>query len=240
MKICLAQTKSLKGAIRDNIQNHLQIIEQAIELDSDLIVFPELSITSYEPSLAIRLARTVEDAIFDPFEHLASQHKITIGIGMPIQTVGGVHISMLIFQPSNKRLVYSKQFLHADEEPYFKSGDQQIYLNIKGKKIAIGICYETLQKQHFLNANENGATIYIASVAKSQTGINKANLYFPQIAKEYKTPILMANAVGYCDDFLSAGQSAVWNEKGVLEDKLDNEKQGILIFDTEKKNATER
>ncbi|OJJ14867.1 hypothetical protein BKI52_40640 [marine bacterium AO1-C] len=236
MKICIAQTQSLKGKVHENIQNHLKVIEQAIKLDSDLIVFPELSITGYEPELAKALACEVNDEIFNPFQALADQHGITIGAGMPTKAKDnseGINISMLIFQPNKARLVYSKRLLHEDELPYFVSGHQQPFLNIQGKKIALGICYETLQRAHFVNAAENNADIYIASVAKPDRGVNKAFVHFPSITREFNTPILMSNCVGYCDNFLSNGQSSVWNNQGELMGQLDQENQGILIYDTD-------
>ncbi len=233
MKICIAQTQSVKGRVQENIQNHLHIIERAINLDTDLIIFPELSITGYEPNLAKELATDVENVIFTPFQALSDKNEITIGIGMPTNAIHGINISMLIFQPHKDRLVYSKQILHSDEFPYFIGGTHQTFLNIKEKKIAIGICYETLQREHFLNAQQNDADIYVASVAKPKVGIEKAYLYFPQIAKEFNTPILMCNSVGFCDNFRSLGQSAVWNKNGELMAKLDGENQGILIYNTE-------
>jgi ribosomal protein S18 acetylase RimI-like enzyme len=151
---------------------------------------------------------------------------------MPTNSINGINISMLIFQPKQKRVVYSKQILHIDELPYFVCGNDQTILNIKGKKIAIGICYETLQREHFLNVNKMGADIYIASVAKPKGGIEKANKHFPNIAREFSIPVLMPNCVGYCDNFMSVGQSAVWNENGELIEQLDSENQGIIIYDT--------
>ena len=237
MKICIAQTKSEKGKVQENIQNHLRIVERAIKSNADLIIFPELSITNYEPDLAKELSTDIENNIFNPFQELSDNNEITIGIGMPTNSTRGINISMLIFQSNKKRLVYSKQMLHSDELPYFVCGNDQIILNIKGKNIAIGICYETLQREHFLNTNKKGADIYIASVAKSKDGIEKAYKYFPKIAREFNTPILMANCVGYCDNFKSIGKSAVWNKNGELIEQLDSENQGILIFNTENELA---
>jgi predicted amidohydrolase/ribosomal protein S18 acetylase RimI-like enzyme len=237
MKICIAQTHSLKGNIQKNIDNHIAMIRKGIDFQADLIVFPELSITGYEPELAEKLACDSDDSIFDCFEDLAAQNEITIGVGMPTNTEDGINISLLIFQPNQKRITYSKQLLHTDELPFFKCGNRQVYVTIKNKKIAFGICYETLQEEHFRNAHKNGADIYIASVAKSQNGIDKTYAYFPTVAKTFQMPILMANAVGYCDNFLSIGQSAVWNEKGELVGQLDGQNQGFLIFDTELKSV---
>ena len=233
MKICIAQTKSEKGKVQENILNHLLIIESAIKSNSDLIIFPELSITNYEPDLAKELATNIENNIFNQFQELSNKNEITIGIGMPTRVSNGTNISMLIFQANKESVIYSKQILHSDELPYFVCGNEQIILTLKGKKIAIGICYETLQREHFLNTNQKGADIYIASVAKPKGGIEKAYKHFPKIAREFSTPILMSNCVGYCDNFMSVGQSAIWNKNGELIKQLDSENQGILIYDTE-------
>ncbi|WP_157691849.1 GNAT family N-acetyltransferase [Polaribacter sp. KT25b] len=233
MKICIAQTKSQKGKAKENIQNHLRIIELGVKSNTDLIIFPELSITNYEPNLAKELTTEIENSIFNLFQELSNNNDVTIGIGMPTKANDGIKISMLIFQPNEKRVVYSKQMLHSDELPYFVCGNDQVILNIKEKKIAIGICFETLQSEHFLNANKEGADIYIASVAKPKGGIEKAYKHFPKIAREFSTPILMSNCIGNCHNFISVGQSAVWNKNGKLIEHLDSENQGILIYDTE-------
>ncbi len=233
MKICVAQIKSLKGNIQENIKNHIEIIERAIKLGANLIIFPELSITSYEPSLAKELATNKEDTIFNPFQKLSNNNNITIGIGMPINSDDGVNISMLIFQPNKERITYSKQILHSDELPYFTSGTKQTYINIEENKIAVGICYETLQKEHFLKTQQKGADIYIASVAKSKKGIERAYKHFSGISNEFQTPILMSNSIGFCDNFLTVGKSAVWNKKGQLMAQLDTKNEGLIIYDIE-------
>ncbi|HYD91462.1 MAG TPA: nitrilase-related carbon-nitrogen hydrolase, partial [Flavobacterium sp.] len=58
MKIAIAQTRSEKGDITKNIDKHLRFTTSAIENSAALIVFPELSLTNYEPELAQALATT--------------------------------------------------------------------------------------------------------------------------------------------------------------------------------------
>lgn len=236
MRISVAQTKSKKGKIQANIQNHLEVINRAIKSKPDLIIFPELSVTNYEPELAKELATDLEDNIFNPFQDISDKNQLIIGIGMPTNSVDGINISMLIFRPNQKRTIYSKGLLHSDEIPYFVSNNNQPILKIKGIKVAFGICYETLQREHFVKAKENGAEVYIASVAKPDKGTEKAYLHFASIAKEFNTPILMSNSIGYCDNFLSNGLSAVWNHHGQLIGQLDNKSQGIITYDTETEN----
>ncbi|MEL6484082.1 MAG: carbon-nitrogen hydrolase family protein [Bacteroidota bacterium] len=233
MKIGIAQIQSKKGDVTHNIGHHLDYIKLAADNEVDFIVFPELSITGYEPTLAKQLATTIEDELFDPFQELSEASKIAIGVGMPTHGTEGIHISMLLFQPKKQRLVYSKKILHEDELPFFTSGFHQPSLSIKETEIALGICYETLQRSHFVEAKANGAHIYVASVAKADHGASKAYLHFPSIAKEFQTPIVMCNAVGICDDFVCNGQSAVWNSEGELLGQLDTQTEGMLIYDTE-------
>ncbi|MEM6378886.1 MAG: carbon-nitrogen hydrolase family protein [Bacteroidota bacterium] len=233
MKICLAQTQSQKGNIQENIRNHLRFVDSAIDANADLIVFPELSITGYEPELAEALAVNINDEIFNPFQYFADRNDIVIGVGMPTRATNGIHISMIIFQPQKGRAVYSKHLLHEDELPYFVPAPQQAIFKIKGKRIGLGICYETLQRSHFEHAVENGADLYVASVAKPDRGVSKAYLHFPTTAMEFGIPVLMVNCVGYCDNFLSNGKSSVWNSKGVLLGQLNDNLQGYMVYDTE-------
>ncbi len=233
MKICVAQTKSEKGNIRNNIKNHKKWIEIAVSKSADLIVFPELSLTGYEPELAKELATEQNDTGLDGFQEVSDLNKIVIGVGLPTKSESGILISIVIFQPNRPRQTYSKQKLHSDEKPYFIEGCEQHILTIKDKKIALAICYESLQPEHSKNVKEMGAELYIASVAKSQDGIEKAASHFSKIANKYSMPVLMSNCIGCCDNFESVGQSSVWDEYGVLIGKLDGKIEGILIYDTE-------
>ena len=51
MRICVAQSKPIKEDIVANIEQHKKFIHLAIYSKADVIVFPELSITGYEPTL---------------------------------------------------------------------------------------------------------------------------------------------------------------------------------------------
>lgn len=167
MKIGIAQTKSVKGDINENIAQHKKWITLAIDHQVNSIFFPELSLTGYEPTLAKALAANVADKAFDDFQEISTANNITIAVGMPTNTTAGIHISMLIFQPNGVRQTYSKQQLHADELPYFIAGHKQLILTVAHCKIAPAICFESLQTNHASQAAKLGAAYYVASVAKS-------------------------------------------------------------------------
>lgn len=233
MKISIAQTKSITGNIFENIETHKKLIHLAITYKADAIFFPELSLTGYEPGLAKDLATNQDHSKFDDFQTISDTSKITIGIGVPTKTHSGIQISMIIFQPDRPRQTYSKQQLHADELPYFVNGEKQIILTVNNTNIAPAICYESLQIDHSENASKLGAEIYVASVAKSQNGINKAMTHYPAVAKKFAMTVLMSNCVGYCDNFESVGNSSVWTKEGLLLAQLDAKNEGLLIYNSE-------
>jgi len=233
MNIAIAQIKSLKGDISSNIEKHIKCIELAHSVKANAIFFPELSLTGYDAQLAKNFAATPEDTRFEVFQQLSDQKQITIGVGVPTITKNGIKISMIIFQPNAARITYSKQFLHEDEFSYFEKGDEQIIIPIENKKVIPAICYESLQINHTNNAIKLGGEIYLASVADSQKGVDKAFTYYPEIAKKFSIPVLMSNCIGECDTFVSVGCSAVWSKEGIVLDQLDNKNEGILVFNAE-------
>ena len=237
MNIAIAQLKPEKGNIPHNIATHTNCINKAVSLQARVILFPELSLTGYEPALANELAMTVDDKRLDVFNLLSDAENITICVGFPARTNAGIQIGMLIFQPRKKRTLYAKQLLHADEMPYFTAGTKQVIIDTDDVHIAPAICYESLQPTHAASAKQLGAGVYAASVAKSQPGIDKAYKYYRGLAKLYTMPVLMSNCVGFCDNFESVGSSAVWNVKGELVAALGKSEEGIIVFDNVKETA---
>jgi predicted amidohydrolase len=132
---------------------------------------------------------------------------------------------------------YSKQTLHEDELPYFICGKEQLFITENGSKIAPAICYESLLMPHAEHAYRSGSNIYIASVAKSKAGVEKAFKHFPEIAAKFEMIVLMANSTGPSDNFESAGKTSIWNSKGQLVGQLDDNSEGILIIDTATENV---
>jgi predicted amidohydrolase len=238
MKIGVAQTRPVTGDIPANIEYHKTFIALAAMNGADAIIFPELSLTGYEPSLAKELATDATDNRFDPFQQLSDTKQITIGVGVPTKSASGIHISMVLFQPNKPLQVNSKKYLHADEDPFFISGDNISGLVIKETPIALAICYEISIPQHAENASTSGAQVYIASVAKTVKGVEKAWTGLSDIAGKYGMIVLMSNSVGMCEDGECDGRSAVWNNKGALLGELNDMDEGILILDTTTQTVT--
>src|SRR5262245_25865513 len=233
MKICAVQTRPIAGDMQGNIANHKQWIERAVADGAELVIFPELSLTGYEPTLAKELATEQDDVRFDDFQALSDANGITIGIGVPTKNEQGICISMLLFQPHTARRVYSKSYLHPDEEAFFVRGRSSPHLRVNHMNIALAICYEISVAEHMESTLRSGPRVYFASVAKFVSGINKAIERLSKVAADCAMPVLMANCVGFSDGSQCAGKTSVWNKRGALIGQLNDADEGMLIFNTE-------
>lgn len=231
MKIAAAQLQSVPGDIAANTVKHLVMIDRAADMGADVVFFPELSLTGYEPALSGSLAMSLADARLDVFQATADQNELLIGLGLPLAGEQGVQIGMAWFTPGQPRQAYAKQFLHPDEEPYFVVGDSSLMLEWGGQKLAPAICYESLLDVHIGSVVAGGADIYLASVAKDLKGVRQAAVHYSDISKRRGIPVIMANSVGSCDDFVAAGLSGAWRPTCGSSIQLDQDSNGVVLFD---------
>lgn len=238
MKICAVQYKPIPGAFSTNLEKHLALLDIAASLGAEVIFFPELSLTGYEPRLAKELADQRLGARLQAVQLFADKNGVTIGVGLPNLTSAGVEIAMIWHSPYKSSQKYAKQHLHSDELPYFAPAEGQLALNINDEMLVPAICYESLLDEHARRAGDLGADAYLASVAKSARGVEKAMSHYPAIARRFGMFVLMANSVGPSDDFLSNGNSAAWSRDGCLLAQLDAESEGFVILDTVNSSAT--
>ena len=95
MKVCAAQFRPIAGDFETNRTKHLELIELAVIQRADVLFFPELSLTGFEPRLADSLAIEVDDHRLDLFQECSDNHNLIIGVGMPIIAGFDVYIGMV-------------------------------------------------------------------------------------------------------------------------------------------------
>ena len=109
--IAAAQSRSVPGDIDVNIERHLQFLHVAADHAVGLIVFPELSLTGYESTLAKHLAMTPRDERLRPLDETVVGAPLAAGRGEP-------YLGAIAFTPAGT-IAYAKQHLHDSEEAYF-------------------------------------------------------------------------------------------------------------------------
>lgn len=238
MIVAAAQIHSTPGNIPANIDLHLAAIRLAAHNGAGMVVFPELSLTGYEPSLAEQLAFELPYDCLQIFRDVSERVGIAIGIGIPTKTNGKPRISQVFFRQNFEEVLYSKQHLHEDELPFFDAGDQQACLKTEDETVVPAICYEALVPAHAAYAAELGATVYLVCVAKSERSATLAHTRLSEAARRHKFGVVFCNAVGRSDNFISAGSSAAWNRKGEKLACAGANEQCVLLVDLASDEAT--
>ncbi|MEL7249518.1 MAG: carbon-nitrogen hydrolase family protein [Bacteroidota bacterium] len=237
MKIALAQCQPKAGDVAYNSEQHRNWIRKAQKAGADLVVFPELSLTGYEPDLAAELAVELTDELWQSWQQLSDELTISFGMGMPIRMNEGIVIGLVLFQPQQPHRIYAKQYLHVDEEPYFVPGT--VWDGYWAKhQLAFAICYEISVPAHAEQAVRNQAQLYLASVAKFENGIASSNARLAQLARTHRIHTMMVNAVGPADNGLCVGQTAVWDREGQVINQLGAKEEACLLLDTDTEAVT--
>jgi predicted amidohydrolase len=218
LTLAAAQTTSIAGDVPGNIQGHLRFMQAAAEQGVQLLVFPELSLTGYEPALAAQLAITPEDVLLAPLREMAQELRMTAVVGMPIRLARGtgVFIGALVLGADGSLAVYTKQHLHPGEEVAFVAGQGGAALEWADDRIALAVCADFSHASHPRLAAEAGATVYAAGVLISEGGYATDSALLQGYAAEHRMLVLMANHGGPSGGYTCAGRSAIWSADGTL------------------------
>lgn len=228
LKVAVAQIPSVKGDVDENVKMHLLAIKKASKEKVDYLVFPELSLTGYEPELAKKLAFSKLDIRLEPLIEAAIKNDITLAIGAPIESSDLPKIGLIIIANTGKVEVYEKMFLHQGEELFFSKGNKPCMLSIADSQIANAICADTNNPKHVQAYAQFGADVYIAGVLISEGGYDADTAVLAGYAKQFNMLVAMANHNKPSGNWKPIGRSAIWSNKGLL--ACANETENALII----------
>jgi predicted amidohydrolase len=232
-KIAAAQSISVSGSVQENIERHQRLIVLAAENSVQCIIFPELSLTGYEPDLADTLAFTADDKRIDSLREDSEKYKMLIIAGAPYRAKTGLYIGAFALFPDRSFSVYSKRFLHPGEEKYFSPGNTNYTFTLEQEKLSVAICADISNPLHADDASQAGSTIYAAGVLITATGYETDATILRGYAKKYSMLVLMANHGGASGGYNSAGRSALWSPTGSLLAEYDGTGEGLVVAEKE-------
>jgi len=214
--VAAIQSFSIKGDIAANVARHMALASQAAALGVRLALFPELSLTGYEPEIAGAKALRGDDPRLAPLAALAQRSAMIIVAGAPLRIDGALFIGALSFLPDGRVAEYTKQHLHDGEEAVFAAGHGGAALDVEAVPVALAVCADFTHASHAQAAAMAGARLYAASVLVSPGGYAKDSAILQGHATRHAMPVLMANHGGPTGGWQSAGRSALWDERGQL------------------------
>ena len=217
----MAQLNFLVGDIEGNTTRIINAANEARDkLNADLIIFPELAITSYPP----------EDLLLRPGLYLRVEEQIDrlltlirgidVIVGYPELFEKHRYNSALLIRDGNIVARYRKQNLPNysvfDEERYFTRDFNACIVDIKGVPTAITICEDLWFPEPMQQAKDEGAKLMI-SINSSPFDMNKAELrklIMSERAIEGEMPLIYVNLVGGQDELIFDGGSMAITREG--------------------------
>lgn len=231
MNIAIAQINPTVGALEENAKKIENLLKKS-EQKSDLIIFPELSITGYPPQDLLfneEFVRKNEEVLLELVE---KEFKISGVVGFVELEEDKLYNSAAVF--SNGKVIGKarKTLLPTydvfDEERYFthQNEDEIEPITIKTEngtyKLGVEICEDLWDEDYDIKVSdilaEKGADIIInLSASPYYSGkIFERKSLLEEKAKKNKIPIIYANLVGGQDELVFDGFSMVVNASGDL------------------------
>jgi predicted amidohydrolase len=213
--IAAAQTISVPGDVSRNVAGHLRFATVASEHGVRLLVFPELSLTGYEPALARLNAVGIQSALLDPLRRIAADAHMTLVVGAPVLGDSDeLLIAAIVVHADGSVSIHPKEYLHPGEEAVFTAGSGGPVLPIEDATLALAIRADTTHPEHAASAAARGASIYAAGVLIAGSGYGPDTAQLTAYARKHRMAVLMANHGGETGGWKPAGKSAIWSDEG--------------------------
>ncbi len=241
MKLGVAQINPVLGDIEKNKKIMVKEIEKAIELDLDLVVFPELALTGY---LLEELTYEVSGI---PMEFYELSKKISILFGGIEETKSYDFYNSAFYLENGKlqhthRKIYLPTYGMFDEGRYVKSGTSLKAFDTKFGRFGILICEDAWHISNPYLLSLDGAD-YVFTLANSPSrGAHKEwlspNKTWDNMMRTYSKLLtsfyIFVHRTGYEDGISFFGNSKVYLPNGELLGEAKHFEEELLIVELDK------
>lgn len=236
MKVYLAQLNPKVGDLEGNLVQLEQVL--ATNTGTDLIVFPELSLTGYPPKdLLLRgdFLRYLQDCLTRLLVISANYPQVALVVGLPWHEGDCLFNSAIVVQAGEIIGKQSKRTLTKfrlfDESRYFSPGSDHVLVKLGEEVVGLALGLE-LDLELAFELKSQGATLIVNPCA-IPFQVRKDAKYREQlrsIAVEAGVPLLRVNQVGGNDELIFAGGSCAMAPSGhLLGTAVDFEAGGTLV-----------
>ncbi|MBR5960881.1 MAG: carbon-nitrogen hydrolase family protein [Clostridia bacterium] len=233
---------AVSGNIGNNLAHMLGAVSRASREGVELLVFPECSVTGYPP-LALPSPADIDETLRDEahakLQEAAVQNRMYIIAGTVIHRGSSFYNAALCFAPDGTVTEYDKRALWGWDRENFTPGTLDGILQIGSLKAGIRICFEVRFPEYFreLYREKTDLNILLFSDTSDHKDPDRYDLIRAHIrtrAVENVCPVL---AVNNAASFQTA-PTALFDASGKALCELESGKEGLLIFDFEKKDLS--
>jgi NAD+ synthase (glutamine-hydrolysing) len=236
--ILLAQLNLTVGDIEGNTNKIIESITIAdSKNESDIIIFPELSICSYPPE-DLLLRPAFNDYILSALNKIiAVSNNIHVIVGYPSKQNDKLYNACSLIHNGKILKTYYKQHLPNygvfDEKRYFSEGTEPCFFDINGVKAAISICEDIWVPETISAAATSGAKIMfnINASPYHKNKLAEREKMISDQAQNSKMHIVYTNLVGGQDELVFDGNSMIIDDKGKIIFHAPQFEEGLYDFD---------
>jgi len=246
-RLALAQCAPALGDLKDNLDLHLELTQQAITEGADMVVFPELSLTGYFlKDLVPEVAMTLDDARLAPLFQLSKRIDIVTGVVLKSEDFRYYNAALYLSGGEVKhvhRKVYLPTYGMFDEQRYFAPGDRIRAFDVAGVRAGMLVCEDMwhLSSAYLLFVQGVSLLLCISSspgrgvLANADADVAPGSVGswndLLQTVAEYTTSyVAYVNRLGYEDGVNFWGGSCVFGPDGQM--VVDaGENAGLVIAD---------
>ena len=221
LRIALAQLNLFVGDVSGNTQRVGDDSARARdELQADLVLFPELSLSGYPPEDLLfhtGLRRQVELALSRVREETRG---ITVMVGYPEYAEGAIFNAAAVVRDGATLANYRKQELPNykvfDEKRYFRAGNETRIVELNGIRTALLICEDVWEPGPAKAAAAAGAQL-IAVINGSPYSLdyqNRREEVVRERVRDSGLPVVYVNLLGGQDELVFDGGSFVMDANG--------------------------
>jgi NAD+ synthetase len=255
MKIALCQINPIIGDIKGNKDKIINGYKRGVELDADLVIFPELSLCGYPP-LDLVEKEEFRIALSEASNQIA---EITGETGLLFGSITedyediigtGIYNSAVLCYKGRIQFIQNKTLLPNydvfDEVRYFEPAKDVFIHEFKGKKLGISICEDIWNDDDYWKNRrypidpvkkivKKGAEILINISASPYAFGRREERYemLSTLTASERIPLAYVCCVGAQTDLIFDGGSMCFNSNGDLVKIGKYFEEDLILFDTE-------
>jgi NAD+ synthase (glutamine-hydrolysing) len=227
MRITLAQINLKIGDIKKNLEKIIDVYKKAEKENSDIIVFPELTITGYPPMDMLENRNFIEDNLkaLNIFKNYVKKTAAVVGfVGINNKKGKKLLNSVAFIENGRIKHIFYKNLLPTydvfDEKRYFEEGNDYEIFNFKGKKILLTVCEDiwadtkllpdiNLYKTNIIRRFNPDLIINISASPYYYGKITERKKILKEISLNKKATIIYVNYYGAQDSLVFDGSSMI-------------------------------
>lgn len=245
MKIGLAQIKCLPAHVSANVEKISHYTHMAKGQNCDVVIFPEMSDTGYDPNNLATTASTWTDAKtpLQTIRTFAKGEKIHIICGLSEKEGNSLYNALAIIN-SQGRLIAKYRKIHlfaippAYEDRRFSPGDSPTTTTISDMRWGFAICYDLRFPEMFRSLIDQNVEVITICSAWPQARIHHWRSLCLARAIENQAYVLAVNRTGKDGKLTFGGQSLLINPAGNIMNEASENDEGLITASIDRETVT--